>query len=238
MSSVIFPTGDRTLQLRIMGTLNRDGLFLKSYSPTDKMLRRIFRKFCERPLALIHVVLLTQFVASSLFYLIKFKNSSVYLTNMSVICGSRAHLEREALAKRHPLRNLLMYGFKFCVWSLCVRGVRDTQCGFKLFSRSAARVLFHNLHVERWAFDVDLLYLARHFDMPIVEVPVRWQEIGGTFLTDTLDPFYESALIWMSNLHTKGIIRSSHPPKAPGLFTDKIRVNVTRILVEANAEND
>ncbi|THD23907.1 Dolichyl-phosphate beta-D-mannosyltransferase [Fasciola hepatica] len=102
--------------------------------------------------------------------------------SMSVICGSRAHLEREALVKRHPFRNLLMYGFKMCVWLLCVRGVRDTQCGFKLFSRSAARVLFHNLHVERWAFDVDLLYLAKHFDMQIVEVPVCWQEIGGSKL--------------------------------------------------------
>ncbi|KAF7255670.1 hypothetical protein EG68_07335 [Paragonimus skrjabini miyazakii] len=101
---------------------------------------------------------------------------------MSVICGSRAHMEAEAIVKRHYLRNLLMYGFKFCVWLLCVRGVRDTQCGFKLFSRTAARVLFHNLHVERWAFDVDLLYLARHFDMEVVEVPVHWHEVGGSKL--------------------------------------------------------
>ncbi|CAL8095881.1 unnamed protein product [Calicophoron daubneyi] len=99
-----------------------------------------------------------------------------------VICGSRAHLEAQAIAKRHPLRNLLMYGFKFCVWLLCVRGVRDTQCGFKLFSRAAARELFHNLHVERWAFDVDLLYLARHFEMEIIEVPVHWHEVAGSKL--------------------------------------------------------
>lgn len=98
---------------------------------------------------------------------------------MSVICGSRAHLEKEVLVKRHPLRNLLMYSFKLFVWLFGVRGVRDTQCGFKLFSRPAARVLFHNLHINRWAFDVDLLYLARHFEMEIVEVPVRWQEISG-----------------------------------------------------------
>lgn len=102
---------------------------------------------------------------------------------MAVICGSRAHLEEQALAKRHPLRNLLMYGFKLFVWLVCVRGVRDTQCGFKLFSRPAARLLFHNLHVDRWAFDVDLLYLARHFDMNIVEIPVHWQEIPGNICT-------------------------------------------------------
>ncbi|CAH8843124.1 unnamed protein product [Trichobilharzia szidati] len=101
---------------------------------------------------------------------------------MAVICGSRAHLEEQAIAKRHPLRNLLMYGFKLFVWLVCVRGVRDTQCGFKLFSRPAARVLFHNLHVERWAFDVDLLYLAKHFEMNIVEIPVHWKEIPGSKL--------------------------------------------------------
>jgi dolichyl-phosphate beta-glucosyltransferase len=36
--------------------------------------------------------------------------------------------------------------------------VRDTQCGFKLFRRGAARALFGALHIERWAFDVELLW--------------------------------------------------------------------------------
>ncbi|EUB63767.1 Dolichyl-phosphate beta-glucosyltransferase [Echinococcus granulosus] len=99
---------------------------------------------------------------------------------MAVICGSRAHLQAEATAKRNPLRNLLMYGFHFAVWLLCVRGLRDTQCGFKLFSRRAARLLFMNQHVERWAFDVDLLYLARHLSVEICEVPVTWHEVNGS----------------------------------------------------------
>ncbi|VUZ45810.1 unnamed protein product [Hymenolepis diminuta] len=99
---------------------------------------------------------------------------------MAVICGSRAHLQEEATAKRNPLRNLLMHGFHFAVWLLCVRGVKDTQCGFKLFSRRAARLLFRNQHVERWAFDVDLLYLAQHLSVEICEVPVSWQEIEGS----------------------------------------------------------
>lgn len=98
---------------------------------------------------------------------------------MAVICGSRAHLQEKVAAKRNPIRNLLMHGFHFAVWLLCVRGVKDTQCGFKLFSRRAARLLFMNQHVERWAFDVDLLYLARHLSVEICEVPVNWQEIDG-----------------------------------------------------------
>lgn len=76
-------------------------------------------------------------------------------------------------------RTLLMKGFHFLVWFLCVRGVKDTQCGFKLLSRSAAAALFVSLHVERWAFDVELLYIAQCLGMQLREVAVRWQEIEG-----------------------------------------------------------
>jgi dolichyl-phosphate beta-glucosyltransferase len=58
--------------------------------------------------------------------------------------------------------------------------IRDTQCGFKMFSREAARQLFSVLHIERWAFDVELVLLASRKGIPMVEVPVNWQEVGGS----------------------------------------------------------
>ncbi|KAK7485918.1 hypothetical protein BaRGS_00022784 [Batillaria attramentaria] len=100
--------------------------------------------------------------------------------NLVVVCGSRAHLEKESVAQRSLFRTFLMYGFHFLVWFLCVRGVKDTQCGFKLLTRPAAELLFRNLHVNRWAFDVDLLYLAQYFRIPIGEVAITWHEIEGT----------------------------------------------------------
>jgi hypothetical protein len=48
--------------------------------------------------------------------------------------------------------------------------VQDTQCGFKLFTRSAAKTLFGNLHLYRWAFDTELIYLAEFLHIPIQEV--------------------------------------------------------------------
>lgn len=76
-----------------------------------------------------------------------------------------------------------MWGFHFCVEFLGgVRGIHDTQCGFKLFTRETAQVLFGNLHVERWCFDVELLYLASLFSIPSIEVPVNWTEIEGSKL--------------------------------------------------------
>ncbi|KFO28692.1 Dolichyl-phosphate beta-glucosyltransferase [Fukomys damarensis] len=72
---------------------------------------------------------------------------------MAIACGSRAHLEKESIAKRSYFRTLLMYGFHFLVWFLCVKGIRDTQCGFKLLTREAASRTFSSLHIERWSYE-------------------------------------------------------------------------------------
>ncbi|TDG44308.1 hypothetical protein AWZ03_009281 [Drosophila navojoa] len=103
-----------------------------------------------------------------------------------IAIGSRAHLEDESIAKRSFLRTILMHGFHTLVWIFAVRTVRDTQCGFKLFTRATARKLFNSLHVERWAFDVELLYLAERLQLPMAEVAVRWTEIDGS----KLSPFW------------------------------------------------
>jgi len=100
-----------------------------------------------------------------------------------IVIGSRAHLEDDAIATRSFFRTILMHGFHLLVWLFAVRGVRDTQCGFKLFTRHAARILFLTMHVERWAFDVEVLFIAQALRMPIREVAVNWTEIDGSKVT-------------------------------------------------------
>ena len=83
-----------------------------------------------------------------------------------IAVGSRAHMfdqeaSGDAKADRKPLRILAMKAFHLLVWMLAVRGVRDTQCGFKLFGRESARLVFPCMHVERWCFDIELLFLAQ-----------------------------------------------------------------------------
>ena len=97
-----------------------------------------------------------------------------------IAVGSRAHLADTAISSRAWYRNILMYGFHFLVSTLCVRDIRDTQCGFKLFSREAARRLFPVQHLRRWCFDVELLYLSQRLAIRLVEVSVHWQEIAGS----------------------------------------------------------
>jgi dolichyl-phosphate beta-glucosyltransferase len=59
----------------------------------------------------------------------------------------------------------------------------DTQCGFKLFSRSAALVLFLNLNSDRWCFDIDILHMCQSLNIPVVEEDVNWSEKEGSKLT-------------------------------------------------------
>ena len=80
----------------------------------------------------------------------------------NIICGSRAHMEESSKAERSIPRSCLMHMFHFCVaFTFCIThrptSVRDTQCGFKLFTREAALRTFSNIHLERWAFDVELV---------------------------------------------------------------------------------
>jgi dolichyl-phosphate beta-glucosyltransferase len=57
---------------------------------------------------------------------------------------------------------------------LVLKGFKDTQCGFKLFSGETARSLFKNARVNRFAYDVEILALAKKEGYRVTEVPVRW----------------------------------------------------------------
>jgi dolichyl-phosphate beta-glucosyltransferase len=59
-----------------------------------------------------------------------------------------------------------------------VPGVRDTQCGFKAFTAEAARDLFRYGRIDGWAFDLEILALARRRGFSIAEVGVEWKDDG------------------------------------------------------------
>ena len=69
----------------------------------------------------------------------------------------------------------------------------DTQCGFKLFQREAARVVFARQQLDGFGFDVEDLYIARVRGFRTVEVAVRWNNVEGTkvSLVNGLRPFFD-----------------------------------------------
>jgi len=117
-----------------------------------------------------------------------------------IVVGSRAHLEKESISERSFFRTILMKGFHFLVWLFCVRSVKDTQCGYKLFSRSAVAKILPQLHIQRWAFDVELLFIAEAIGVKVEEVAIKWEEIGGSKVTPIIswiEMGRDLVLIWL-----------------------------------------
>jgi dolichyl-phosphate beta-glucosyltransferase len=91
-----------------------------------------------------------------------------------VVIGSRA-LKPDTIIKKQPWwRQGMGKIFNKIVRLLVLEGFKDTQCGFKLFSGEAARILFKEARIDRFAYDVEILTLAKKRSYRITEVPVRW----------------------------------------------------------------
>lgn len=99
---------------------------------------------------------------------------------VDIAIGSRA-LDRSLIGDRQPLfREVSGRIFNLAVRVVTRLPFADTQCGFKLFSRKAADLVAAKQLIDRFGFDVEQLYLARHFGFRIQEVPVRWNDVEGT----------------------------------------------------------
>ncbi len=96
-----------------------------------------------------------------------------------VAIGSR-WLQPELQTTRQPLTRQI-FGRLFNLALRVILGLqfKDTQCGFKAFSRRSADLVFPLQKVERWGFDPEILYLARMSGLKIEEVPVRWAHREG-----------------------------------------------------------
>jgi dolichyl-phosphate beta-glucosyltransferase len=81
---------------------------------------------------------------------------------------------------RSALRSLLTRGLQQIVRLGLGLPVKDTQCGFKLFTTDAARSLFRSQTVLGFSFDLEILYLAARKGLRVTEVPVRWYDAPGS----------------------------------------------------------
>ena len=91
-----------------------------------------------------------------------------------VAIGSRA-VDESLIRQRQPLyRRTMGKVFNVLVRLLSVRGIRDTQCGFKWIEGALARDLFGDAKIDRFAYDVEILSMARQRGVEIAEIPVVW----------------------------------------------------------------
>lgn len=96
-----------------------------------------------------------------------------------VAVGSRAAAGSQE-ANRTILRRILSGGLRWMVHNLFRIGVRDTQCGFKMYRREVAQRLHTAQTIEGFSFDLEILYLAAKMGYKIVEVPVEWVDAPGS----------------------------------------------------------
>lgn len=91
-----------------------------------------------------------------------------------IVLGSR-RIKGSVIAVHQPwFRDFLGGVFRTIVHTFVPLGVTDSQCGFKAFSARAAAAIFPKQEIFRWAFDVEILAIAKRFGYKFKEVPVKW----------------------------------------------------------------
>jgi dolichyl-phosphate beta-glucosyltransferase len=107
-----------------------------------------------------------------------------------------------------------------------IRGISDTQCGFKLFRRAIAKDLFGYASINGFGFDLELLYVAQRRGYRIAQVPVNWSDQPGSKVRVLRD-----GILMLRELAT---IRRNHHDGRYGLTPcapQWMQVNATRVRI-------
>jgi len=133
------------------------------------------------------------------------------LETFDVAIGSRAMDRRLISVHESRFREFAGIIFNKIVRIILWLPFVDTQCGFKAFRRERCGVIFEQQRIERFGFDPELLYLARHHGLRAVEIPVRWGHSPATkvsMLRDSIQMFIDVFTIRWNAL------RGRYPRKA------------------------
>jgi len=125
------------------------------------------------------------------------------LKTYDVAIGSRAMDRSLITVHESPFREFAGIIFNKIVRIILWLPFVDTQCGFKAFQRERCGVIFEQQTIERFGFDPELLYLARHHGLRAVEIPVRWGHSPATkvsMLHDSIQMFIDVFTIRWNSL--------------------------------------
>lgn len=121
-----------------------------------------------------------------------------------VCVGSRA-LDSSMIKVHQPFyREFMGKTFNRIVQMLVVKGIRDTQCGFKGFTAAAAENVFSKALINGFGFDVEILYLAKLSGLKIMEIPVEWYNDERSKVDPIKDPLRMfGEILKIRSLHRK-----------------------------------
>jgi len=104
-----------------------------------------------------------------------------------VVIGSRRVEGSEFIKHQKFLRESLGRGFTFLVRILVDWPIKDATCGFKAFTRKAAKKLFSKISIYGWAFDAEILFLCKKYGYKYAQAPVSWQDAKGSKVSISKD---------------------------------------------------
>jgi len=120
--------------------------------------------------------------------LTEIQNLLPYIESAPVVIASRALESSNLAVKQPPHRQLMGTVFRTLVRIARLKGIRDSQCGFKLFTASAAQAVFSRLTEPGFVFDVEALAIAQAMGYQIAEVGVTWRDSGRSAVNPLRDP--------------------------------------------------
>ncbi|MFO0797698.1 MAG: glycosyltransferase [Gemmataceae bacterium] len=123
----------------------------------------------------------------------------------AVAVGSRYVDGPGVTRTRNPRRAVMGSVFRLAARALVGVGVRDTQCGFKMFTAGAAAALFGSGRETGYLFDIELLALADRFGLPVAEVAVNWAEQPGSKVRVVRDSVRMFAGLWRVRRHLQTV---------------------------------
>ena len=99
---------------------------------------------------------------------------------LPVVIASRRHPDSVIAVRQGWLREAVGKAFNLFVRTFFSVPLEDTQCGFKCFDREAARAIFSRAKIDGFAFDVEILVIARRLGYRVKEIPVHWTNSPDT----------------------------------------------------------
>jgi dolichyl-phosphate beta-glucosyltransferase len=99
-----------------------------------------------------------------------------YRNDYDVIIGSRYVYDGKLAVPQSMIRKLGGRAINLIIRTTAVSGIKDTQCGFKLFSNKAAQEVFSKQTFDRFSFDIEILAIARSLGYKIKEVGITWYD--------------------------------------------------------------
>lgn len=226
--SVIFPTYNE--EKRIISTLNRSISFLKQQKfeseiivvddcSTDKTVEVIRKykdiKIIENKKNMGKGFSVKRGILSSEGKYVLFSDADLstpieelnnflkYIKEYDLVIASRNLSTSKRIYDNKSIRKLLGNIFPYIVRLLVVKGIYDTQCGFKIFRKNIANKLFSKQRINGFSFDVEILLLARKYNYQIKELPVVWKHVEGSKLSpikDSFRMFIDILIIQFNNL--------------------------------------